>query len=108
VSSVEVIGSLPDVRLRAETLQEGSSPGDGTKNMKNSTQPELFLYSEKEAARELGISLARLHQILDDNIFNDGTPRPAEMTFQGSDLVLLSFWSRSTPNPKVLRMPRRL
>jgi hypothetical protein len=76
--------------------------------MKNSTQMQPVIYSEKEAARELGISLNRLHQILDDNVFNDGTPRPAQMTFQASDLVLLSFWSRSMPNPKVLRMPRRL
>ena len=76
--------------------------------MKNSTQMQPVIYSEKEAARELGISVNRLHQILDDNVFNDGTPRPPQMTFQASDLILLAFWSRCMPNPKVLRMPRRL
>jgi hypothetical protein len=76
--------------------------------MKNCSQLQPVVYTEKEAARELGISLTRLYQILDENIFNDGTRRPPDMTFQASDLILLSFWLRSMPNPKVLRMPRRL
>ena len=75
--------------------------------MKDSTQPQMVLYTEKEAARELGISLARLYRILDENIFNQGVSRPAEMTFHPSDLIVLSFWSNSIPNPKVLRMPKR-
>ena len=65
-------------------------------------------YSEVEAAQALGISLARLHQLLDDNLFNDGLPRPDNVTFRYSDLVILGFWDRSTPNPKVVRMPRRM
>jgi hypothetical protein len=64
-------------------------------------------YSEFEAAEALGISVGRLHDLLDDNIFNDGTSRPANLRLQSSDLVLLGFWHRTTPNPKVLRMPRR-
>jgi hypothetical protein len=65
------------------------------------------LYSEAEAAKALGISLVRLHCLLDEHVFNDGTPRPPEVTFEASDLLLMGFWHRSTPNPKVVRMPRR-
>lgn len=65
------------------------------------------LYSETEAAKALGISLLRLHLLLDEHVFNDGTPRPPEVTFEASDLLLIGFWHRSTPNPKVVRMPRR-
>lgn len=64
-------------------------------------------YSEAEAAAFLGISVSRLHLLLDEHVFNDGTPRPLDMLLQSSDLVLLRFWHRSTPNPKVLRMPKR-
>ena len=62
-------------------------------------------YSEAEAAQILGISVPRLHLILDEHVFNDGSQRPAQVSFQPSDLVLLSFWHRSTANPKVVRMP---
>ena len=74
--------------------------------MKTSRQ-ETQLYSEAEAAKALGISLLRLHTLLDELVFNDGTPRPPEVTFEASDLLLIGFWHRSTPNPKVVRMPRR-
>ena len=76
--------------------------------MKTSAQSQKLQYTEKEAATELGISLIRLHQVLDEHIFNDGTDRPPEMLFQPSDLVLLSFWERSLPNSKIVRMPRRV
>jgi hypothetical protein len=64
-------------------------------------------YTEVEAANSLGISVARLHLLLDENIFNDGSPRPENLTFRPSDLVLLGFWHRTSPNPKVVRMPHR-
>ena len=64
-------------------------------------------YTETEAAGILGISIDRLHKLLDENIFNDGTPRPPELRLRSSDLVLLEFWDRSTGNPKIFRMPRR-
>lgn len=64
-------------------------------------------YTELEAAAALSISLARLYVLLDENVFNDGTPRPENLTFRPSDLVLLGFWHRTSPNPKVVRMPRR-
>jgi hypothetical protein len=72
-----------------------------------STKNKEF-YSEVEAAQSLGISLMRLHQLLDENLFNDGMSRPDHCTFRYSDLVILGFWDRTTPNPKVVRMPRRM
>ncbi len=72
-----------------------------TKNVKKE------LYTEAEAAEVLNISLVRLRQLLDEHIFNDGRPRPLDVTFRLSDIMLLEFWNRSTPNPKVVRMPRR-
>ena len=65
-------------------------------------------YTEVEAAAVLGISLTRLYLVLDENVFNEGTPRPQNLTFRPSDLVLLGFWHRTSPNPKVVRMPRRI
>jgi hypothetical protein len=65
------------------------------------------MYTEADAAETLGIRLSELHLLLDEHVFNDGSPRPQELTFQESDLVLLSFWKRSRANAKVLRMPRR-
>jgi len=64
-------------------------------------------YTEVEAAHALGISVQRLHYLLDENIFNDGSTRPNDLLLQSSDLVLLEFWNRCTENPNILRMPRR-
>ena len=64
-------------------------------------------YSEAEAAGYLNISVERLHFLLDHHIFNDGTPRPPDLTFCDADLVLLGFWMKGEENPKVVRMPRR-
>ncbi len=65
-------------------------------------------YTELEAAQALNISLVRLRQLLDEHVFNDGKLRPEQLTFRLSDIVLLEFWDRSTPNPKIVRMPRRV
>jgi hypothetical protein len=65
------------------------------------------LYSEAEAAAALNISIAELHELLDEHIFTDGAPRPERVEFRCSDLVLLGFWSHSAPVNKVVRMPRR-
>lgn len=75
--------------------------------MQNTREPIDQLYTEEEIAGLLGISIERLHELLDHHIFNDGTMRPPDLTFSNSELVLLAFWERSEPNPKVLRMPRR-
>ena len=64
-------------------------------------------FTETEAAEALGISVTRLHMLLDAHIFNDGSVRPGDLTFTSADVTLLGFWQRTTPNPKVVRMPRR-
>lgn len=76
--------------------------------MNNAKKPFKDFYTETEAAEVLGVSVPRLHMLLDEHVFNDGAGRPNGLTFTGSDLVLLGFWQRSTPNPKVVRMPRRV
>jgi hypothetical protein len=70
-------------------------------------KPAKEFYSESEAAGYLKISIPRLHSLLDEHIFNDGSCRPEELTFCESDLILLGFWVKSQENPKVVRMPRR-
>jgi hypothetical protein len=55
-------------------------------------------YTEAEAAHALGISIARLHELLDQNIFNEGRIRPPDLEFNGSDLLLLAYWNRE-PRP---------
>jgi len=74
--------------------------------MPTSLKPEKEFFSEIEAARALNISITRLHMLLDENVFNDGSERPQELTFRATDLVLIGFWHRTSPNPKVVRMPR--
>lgn len=64
-------------------------------------------YTEDEAAQALGISLTRLYMLLDANIFNDGSQRPRELSFTSAEITLLGFWQRTTPNPNVVRMPKR-
>ena len=73
--------------------------------MISAAEDEFF--SEQEAADLLGITIDRLHFLLDENVFNDGTKRPKELELHRSDIVLLQFWDRSTENPKIVRMPRR-
>lgn len=69
-------------------------------------QSRVF-YSEIEAAGFLNISVERLHSLLDEHIFNDGSSRPEDLSFCEADLVLIEFWTKSQENPKVIRMPRR-
>jgi len=64
-------------------------------------------YSESEVAGCLNISVATLHLLLDEHVFNDGTPRPRDLMFCDWEIVLLRFWNTGRKNPKVLRMPRR-
>jgi len=75
--------------------------------MTKSLNPSKDYYTELETADYLNISLTRLHSLLDEHIFNDGTPRPDHLTFSDADLVLLEFWVKGEENPKVIRMPRR-
>ncbi|HEY6253023.1 MAG TPA: hypothetical protein VI685_23945 [Candidatus Angelobacter sp.] len=75
--------------------------------MTKSLKPIKEYYSESEAADYLNISIYELYSLLDEHIFNDGTPRPGDLSFCEADLVLLGFWKKSHGNPKVVRMPRR-
>ena len=77
--------------------------------MTRPVKPVKEFYTEHEAAGYLNISIGDLHALLDEHIFNDGNPRPEQITFCESDLVLLGFWnqSRETSPAKVICMPRR-
>jgi len=63
-------------------------------------------YTEQEAAAELKISVDRLHHLLDRKLFNDGSSRPASVSFQSTDLILLRFWLEQD-QPKLIQMPTR-
>jgi hypothetical protein len=66
------------------------------------------LYSEAEAAAALQISIARLHELLDQYVFTGGNVRPAAIEFTSSDLLLLGYWNSSgeRPQAKILSMPK--
>ncbi len=74
-------------------------------------KPLKEFYTELEAAGYLNITLSQLHALLDEHIFNDGKPRPLDITFCESDLVLLGFWNQDQTmegdGAKVISMPRR-
>lgn len=68
------------------------------------------LYTEAEAAAALEISVARLHELLDQYIFTNGNARPEGIQFTSSDLLLLSYWSNDSKRAvthEVITMPRR-
>lgn len=79
--------------------------------MKNLNRPLQALYTEEEAAATLGITIARLHELLDKYIFTGENRRPAAIEFNSSDLVLLRFWNHasktSASGRRVLQMPKR-
>lgn len=70
-------------------------------------KPEKDIYSEFEASQVLGLSVDRLRLLLNENVFNDGTSRPDNLTFRPSDLILLEFWNKTMGDSKVVRMPKR-
>lgn len=77
------------------------------KDLKRSANDQ---YSEAEAAEQLGISVSRLHELLDEYIFNEGTGRPSSIEFNSSDLLLLNYWQKNPRVKKanrVLQMPRK-
>lgn len=78
--------------------------------MTNADRPLKDHFSEAEAAAALGISITRLHQLLDQYIFTGGSKRPEWLEFNSNDLLLLSYWNKgekSSPGKKVLQMPKR-
>jgi hypothetical protein len=77
--------------------------------MSNVTRSTPELYSETEAAAAVGISIARLHQLLDKYVFTGGNRRPESIDFTSSDLLLLGYWNNISAQPenKVIPMPKR-
>jgi hypothetical protein len=67
------------------------------------------VYDEKEAAAALGITVSRLHEVLDQHIFTAGNPRPQALQFTSNDLLLLGYWSSAqrTSSHEVITMPKR-
>jgi hypothetical protein len=82
-----------------------------SRHMTNPNRHLKDTYTETEAAAALGITIAHLHEILDQNIFTHGNTRPESIEFTSNDLLLLSFWNKnanlSPPAGRVLRMPKR-
>ena len=76
-------------------------------NAKEPISQDKEFYSEQEAAQWLGISLARLHLLLDEYVFNDGMARPDNIELTPSEVLLLEFWNRVLPTQKVVAMPKR-
>jgi hypothetical protein len=82
-------------------------PPRGDNSLMRMLKSDKESYSEAEAAEVLGISIDRLHLLLKENIFNDGSPKPQQLSFRATDLILLEFWDRTLPDNKVVRMPKR-
>ena len=64
-------------------------------------------YNESEAAQLLCISLEALHEILDKHVFTPENPRPENMEFTYSELLLLSVWAKPERSGNLLEMPPR-
>jgi hypothetical protein len=106
---VGTLRSLPDSRVEAEFCKTIQPPEIHLESsfMNKALRPEKEFLTEVEAAAALGISVQRIHELLDAHIFNDGSARPTELTFRASDLVLLKFWDRGPDDRKIIRMPVR-
>jgi hypothetical protein len=93
----------------AETSYKGfSDSGSATMPGLNRSLRDR-LYDEKEAAATLGVTLGRLHEVLDQYIFTNGTARPPGLQFTPSDLLLLGYWCNvpRTSGPEIITMPKR-
>ena len=69
--------------------------------------PLKQIYGEKQAAEILGITIPQLHEILDRHVFNDGAPRPENVEFTSSDLLMMGYWAEKLPGRNVVAMPSR-
>ena len=78
-----------------------------TRQANGSIEKDKEFYTEQEAAETLGISVARLQLLLDENVFNDGGSRPRNIELTAADVLLLKFWNRTLPLQKVVSMPKR-
>ena len=60
------------------------------------------LYSEQEAASELGVSIEQLRSMVKTHIVKDGEmPEGGIVVFQASDLLLLKLLSRAAQDSSV-------
>ena len=75
--------------------------------MYNLKTPVKQLYSEKEAAEALGISVASLHEILDEHIFDGANPRPSQVEFTSSDLLIIGYWAEKTTAQNLVSISKR-
>lgn len=92
------------------------APTNGLRNfwlrhMTSSNRRLKETYTEAKAAAALGVTIVRLHQILDQHIFTNGSIRPESIEFTSNDLLLVNFWNKNAnlppPPPRILRMPKR-
>ena len=74
--------------------------------MSTTFRPEKMNFTETEVAQYLGISVDRLHHLLDLNVFNDGGDKPERIVFRPQDLVMIGIWHKVTPE-NLLSMRRR-
>lgn len=74
--------------------------------MSTTFKTEKMDFTETEVAQHLGITLERLHHLLDENVFNDGGEKPESITFRPQDLVMIGIWDKITPQ-NVVSMRRR-
>lgn len=75
--------------------------------MSTTFRPEKMNFTEVEVAQQLGISVERLHHLLDLNVFNDGGEKPERINFRPQDLVMIGIWHKVTPDNLVPMRPRR-
>jgi hypothetical protein len=90
-----------------EKVQRFFSPPTGEISFMRLLKSDKESYSEMEAAEALGMSMERLHLLLNENVFNDGSPKPQQLNFRATDLILIEFWDRTLADNKVVRMPKR-
>jgi hypothetical protein len=95
---------MVDVCNRREN--ESPSDRDPKGSMSTTFKPEKLDFTDAEVAQQLGISLERLHALLDLNVFNDGSEKPAKINFRPQDLVMIGIWHKTTPE-NLLPMRRR-
>ena len=70
-------------------------------------KPIKQFYNEFEAANLLCISVPALREILDSHVFSPENPRPTELEFTYSELLLLSVWAKPERGDNILQMPPR-
>jgi hypothetical protein len=102
------MSSLPDMPNPQKQVQR--SQVLWMRHMAKLKRSTKELYNEAEAAAALGITINRLHELLDQYIFTNGNVRPEAIQFTSSDLLLLSYWSSDSKRPpsrEVITMPKR-